>query len=88
MFDAAHKADNGVTVEYVDMGVEYGYNGRTLQFLGEQHDGELSTGGEVIGYYERDDDADMTVVTLNDGREFELSSEYDYEALAKQLLSE
>ena len=47
----------GMTVEYIDMGVEYGYMGKTLQIIGEQDSGEISTSesDEVLGYYERDD---------------------------------
>lgn len=81
---------NGVTVQYVDMGVEYGYNGRTLTIVGEYEGGELSMSDSdvVLGYYERDDEG-LTQVTLRDGRVFTLgNSEEDYEDFALRLLAE
>ena len=82
--------DNGVTMQYTDMGVEYGYGGRTLQIVGEYEQGELSMSDsdEVVGYYERDDEG-VTVVTLRDGvgSVITLNSEEDYEDFALMMLT-
>lgn len=79
----------GMTVEYIDMGVEYGYMGKTLQIIGEQDSGEISTSesDEVLGYYERDDEDNVTI-TLRDGRTFTLdgNSEEDFENFALEML--
>jgi hypothetical protein len=90
MFDAAQKASNGVMVQYVDMGVEYSYNGKTLQILGDATEGEISISDKdyVIGEYGRDYYGTVTHVELEDGREFALESEEDYEAFALKLLTE
>lgn len=78
----------GMTVEYIDMGVEYTYMGKALQIIGEQDAGEvsISTEDEVLGYYERDEDT--VTVTLRDGRTFTLdgNSEEDFENFALQML--
>lgn len=81
--------DNGVAMRYIDMGVQYSYEGHTLEIVGEYEQGELSRSNdtEVLGYYERGDDG-VTQVKLRDGREFTLNSEEDYEALALRLLTE
>jgi hypothetical protein len=81
---------NGLVVDYVDMGVEYTYNGRTLQIVGDYAEGELSMSDsdEVFGYYTREDGDDVTVVQLRDGRVFTVGDdEADYERLALMLLS-
>lgn len=80
---------NGVTMQHIGMGVEYGYNGRTLAIVGEWEYGELNMDGSdaAFGYYERNEDG-VAVVTLCDGRTFEVESEDEYEALALRLLTE
>lgn len=89
MFDAAHIAGNGVSVQYIDMGVEYSYGSKTLEIVGDYAEGELSMsdGDHVIGYYERGDDG-VTVVTLEDGKQLTATTEEEYEELALKLLTE
>ena len=79
---------NGVTVQYIDAGVEYSYNGRMLQIYGEYSNGEISISDSefVLGYYKRDND--VMQVTLRDGRTFTLGSEEDDENFALQMLTE
>lgn len=79
----------GMTVEYIDMGVEYTYMGKTLQIIGEQDSGEISTSesDDVLGYYERDEN-DVVTITLNDGRTFTLDgcNENEFEDFALEML--
>jgi hypothetical protein len=88
MFPAAHKATNGVMVQYVDMGVEYTHNGHTMSFLGEQEDGEVTVDETLHAYYEQDGDGSVELVD-DDGARIALldTSEEAYEVYALQVLS-
>jgi len=85
-----YTGSNGVTVEYIDMGVEYGYMGKTLEIVGEQECGEVAFGDSegVLGTYVRR--GDEVTFTLEDGRVFVLDggSEQAWEDWALAMLTE
>jgi hypothetical protein len=90
MFDAAHKANNGVMVQYVDMGTEYTHNGHTMLFVGEQQSGEVVVDGVYYAEYMYDDESDTNSL-YNDERGDEAfatigNTDEAYEAYALQVL--
>lgn len=87
MLDRSYTAPNGVLVEYVYLGVEYSYRGRTLGVYGFSESGEIVLEDDAIGTYARNEQG-MTEVTLYDTRTFFLELEEDFEAFAKKLLLE
>lgn len=67
MFDPAYTLANGVTVQDVDMGVEYSYNGVTLSIIGEADCGEIHLNDVFVGYYEHNYEADsIDILAAND----------------------
>lgn len=81
----------------VDMGVGYKHtNGRTLEMVGEQDQGEwfaMEADGECYaqGYYERDEDQEGAFFGDDDGTEYftgkAVVTEEDYAALAEEILT-
>jgi ABC-type polysaccharide/polyol phosphate transport system ATPase subunit len=61
MFSAAYTNANGIAVQDVDMGVEYSKGGKTVSIIGEQDSGEIHLNSVFVGYYEQDEDGNVTV---------------------------
>jgi hypothetical protein len=89
MFDAAHIASNGITVQYVDMGVEYSYKGHTMRFVGEQQQGEVELDDAYYAEYSFNDELDAIELRNMDSDEvFATIANTDeaYEAYVLQVL--
>jgi len=80
-----------ITVTDIDMGTRYTHsNGRALEVVGEQANGEWHFCGDasITGYYTYDADEDITLITdCNDNELEQVTSEQDWSLWAAYMLT-
>lgn len=73
-------------VTVIEGGEAYSYAGRTLEITGDYYEGDLTVDERAIGTYKRND-AELCVITLDDGRTWTVESEDEYAAMALEILA-
>ena len=85
--DTVYTLDNGVSVQFIDEGVQYTLNDRTLTISGEWFVGEVHLDDKLLGKYKRDDSDDAWLELANKERVYIGQDEDAFAEFAKQMLS-